>query len=85
MKLNTLIILSLLAFLAQVKVINAQLDFKYDDEVYKTLYPEDLRDFLNDNPGTLLIDVRSPGEFDDTSDITRLKYRQTAWRNKYSN
>ncbi|HMK06955.1 MAG TPA: rhodanese-like domain-containing protein, partial [Flavobacterium sp.] len=43
----------------------AQLDFRYDDDVYKTLYIQDLCSFLEANPKTLLLDVRSPGEFND--------------------
>ncbi|TND10322.1 MAG: rhodanese [Bacteroidetes bacterium] len=45
----------------------AQLDFKNDSTVYKTMYQDDLCDFLRKNPQALLIDVRSPGEFSDTS------------------
>ena len=44
---------------------SAQLDFRYDDDVYKTLYIQDLCGFLEANPKTLLLDVRSPGEFND--------------------
>ena len=56
----------------------AQLDFLNDNVIYKTLYPKDLNEFLNSNPNTLLVDVRSPGEYADTSrygslNIGRLK------------
>lgn len=56
----------------------AQLDYINDNVIYKTLYPKDLNEFLISNPGTLLIDVRSPGEYSDTSrygslNIGRLK------------
>jgi len=46
---------------------NAQLDFKYDSILYKTLYPSHLREFLNEYPEAVIFDVRSPGEFADTS------------------
>lgn len=45
----------------------AQIDFKHDETVYKTIYSQDLSDFLKNNPKTLLVDVRSPGEYSDTS------------------
>lgn len=41
--------------------------FKNDQVLYKTVYPEDLCKTLKKNPGYLLLDVRSPGEFNDTS------------------
>lgn len=45
----------------------SQLDFKHDSVVYRTIYPSDFCDFLKSNPQTVLIDVRTPGEFADTS------------------
>ncbi len=69
---NTLIIVFLLIFIVQAKLTKAQIDFKYDDEVYKTIYPEDLLEFMSNNPGAILIDVRSIGEFADTSGTSRL-------------
>lgn len=56
----------------------AQLDYLNDNAIYKTLYPKNLNEFLISNPNALLIDVRSPGEFSDTSrygslNIGRLK------------
>lgn len=56
----------------------AQTDYLNDNVVYKTLYPKQLQEFLNNNPNALLIDVRSPGEYSDTSrygslNIGRLK------------
>lgn len=62
----------LLFFVLFPLVVFAQPDFKYDDVVYKTLYSQDLAKFLNDNPGALLVDVRSPGEFNDTSEYGNL-------------
>lgn len=44
---------------------NAQ--FKGDNVKYKTVFPEELCNTLKANPGYLLLDVRSPGEYDDTS------------------
>ncbi|MBK9317521.1 MAG: hypothetical protein IPM91_00915 [Bacteroidetes bacterium] len=38
----------------------AQTDYLNDNVVYKTLYPNQLQEFLNNNPNALLIDVRSP-------------------------
>ena len=40
--------------------------FKADNVKYKTVYPEDLCNTLKDNPGYVLLDVRSDGEFNDT-------------------
>lgn len=44
---------------------NAQ--YKYDNVLYKTVYAEDLCKTLSQNPGFLLLDVRSKGEASDTS------------------
>jgi len=46
---------------------SAQTDFKYDSTVYKTMYQKEFCEFLKANPQTVLIDVRSPGEYADTS------------------
>lgn len=43
--------------------------FKNDNVLYKTVYTEDLCDELNRQPGYLLLDVRSPGEYQDTSSM----------------
>jgi len=56
----------------------AQLDFKYDDTAYKTIYAQDLCDFLHANPKTMLVDVRTKEEFLETTtpgnlNIGRLK------------
>lgn len=56
----------------------AQTDYLNDNVLYKTLYPKDLYEFIKNNPNALLIDVRSPGEYSDTSrygslNIGRLK------------
>ena len=41
--------------------------FQYDNSLYKTVYPEDLCKTLKENKGYILLDVRSPGEYSDTS------------------
>lgn len=71
------IITILLTLIVNVLSI-AQLDYLNDNVIYKTLYPKDLKEFLTNNPNALLIDVRSPGEYSDTSrygslNIGRLK------------
>jgi rhodanese-related sulfurtransferase len=50
----------------------AQIDFKFDNTVYKTIFSQDFCDFLKANPNTLLVDVRSPGEYSDTSEHSSL-------------
>jgi rhodanese-related sulfurtransferase len=52
--------------------------YRYDNTAYKTIYLEDLCNALQQTPGHLLLDVRSKGEFEDTSlsanlNIGRLK------------
>lgn len=52
--------------------------YRYDNISYKTVYLEDLCNTLQKTPGHLLLDVRSKGEFEDTSasanlNIGRLK------------
>jgi rhodanese-related sulfurtransferase len=68
-------LLFLLLALAALAV-NAQ--FKADNVRYSTIFPEDLCQALMANKGFLLLDVRSPGEYDDSSmssglNIGRLK------------
>ena len=46
--------------------------FKADNVRYTTVFPEDLCKTLMANKGYLLLDVRSPGEYDDTSSATSL-------------
>src|SRR5512138_1533322 len=53
-----------------VFVLHAQ--FKADNVRYTTVFPEDLCKTLLANKGYLLLDVRSPGEFDDTSSSSGL-------------
>ena len=43
--------------------------YKNDNVLYKTVYPEDLSQQLKSHPGYLLLDVRSKGENQDTSSM----------------
>lgn len=49
----------------------AQHPFKYDS-LYKTMYANEFCRFIQDNPDVVLIDVRSAGEFCDTSHMASL-------------
>lgn len=51
-------------FCFSIHLVNAQ--FKADNVKYKTVFPEDLCKTLQANPGYVLLDVRSDGEFNDT-------------------
>ena len=53
-------------FFLMMNFASAQLPFKYDS-LYKTIYAKDLCKMVQKNPDLLLIDVRSPGEYSDTS------------------
>jgi rhodanese-related sulfurtransferase len=53
-------------------VAKAQLPFKYDNTTYKAVYIKEAFTLMNSMPSHLLIDVRSPGEYDDTSRSTVL-------------
>jgi rhodanese-related sulfurtransferase len=59
----------LLVVLASLAV---RAQFKADNVKYTTVFPEDLCQTLLMNKGFLLLDVRSPGEYDDTSASTGL-------------
>jgi rhodanese-related sulfurtransferase len=48
-----------------VQTVSAQ--FKYDNLAYKTVFINDLCDSLRKYPDRLILDVRTPGEFSDTS------------------
>jgi len=65
----------LLFFIGSVLLLfgtgNAQLPFKYDS-LYKTIYAKDLCGLLQKDPGIVLIDVRSAGEYSDTSQYASL-------------
>lgn len=53
-----------------VITIAANGQFKNDNVLYKTVDPADLCATLDKNKGYILLDVRSPGEFADTSQFT---------------
>jgi len=46
--------------------LTGQAQFKADNVKYTTVFPEELCKALTANPGYILLDVRSQGEFDDT-------------------
>lgn len=48
-------------------ISHAQLPFKYDNSSYKAIYLNQLSKLMDENPGYLLLDVRTPGEYADTS------------------
>lgn len=54
-------------FLLFAAALHSQTDFINDNVLYNNIYPQELQAFLKANPNALLIDVRSPGEFADTS------------------
>lgn len=59
--------IAILLFLcASAAVSLAQPPFKYDS-LYKTMYAKDICAFFRQHPDLIVIDVRSPGEFYDTS------------------
>ena len=55
----------LLLFLIPAQFVIGQ--YKYDNTLFKTVYLNDLCAVLKNNPGHLILDVRSQGEFNDTS------------------
>src|SRR5215213_1242146 len=50
-----------------VLIYSASAQYKNDNVLFKTILPQDLCKALDKNPGYLLLDVRSPGEYSDTS------------------
>jgi rhodanese-related sulfurtransferase len=62
----------ILCLLAIVTVQGLSAQFKYDNVFFKTVYINDLCDSLRRNPDRLILDVRSPGEFSDTSSSASL-------------
>ncbi|MES2275734.1 MAG: rhodanese-like domain-containing protein [Bacteroidota bacterium] len=64
MKINTFctLLLSSLCFTA-----TAQLNQLYDNTTYKAIYFSEACKLINTTPGLLILDVRSPGEYADTS------------------
>jgi rhodanese-related sulfurtransferase len=61
-----LAIILVLFFVILFSKVFAQTDFKFDPK-YQKIYPAELCNFLKANPKAVLIDVRSPGEYADTS------------------
>ena len=56
-----------LTILFFITICNASAQYQYDNVKYKTVYAEDICKTIEANPGYLLLDVRSKGEFHDTS------------------
>ena len=54
-------------FLVAFSAITAQAQYKNDNVKYQTVFMEDLCAALKNNPGYLILDVRSKGEYNDTS------------------
>ncbi|MEP7372176.1 MAG: rhodanese-like domain-containing protein [Chitinophagaceae bacterium] len=65
-------IVALLIFITVALSINAQLPFKYDNTVYKAVYLNEAFRLMDSSSKYLLLDVRSPGEYADTSRHTAL-------------
>ena len=58
--------------------VSLKAQYQNDNVLYKTVYPDELQKKLKANPGYVLLDVRSDGEYHDTSstqllNIGRLK------------
>ena len=63
---------TLLLFSCMLFFILSKAQYKNDNLLFKTVYPENLCKELNQHPGALILDVRSPGEYNDTSSSTGL-------------
>src|SRR5579862_7163072 len=63
-------ILSCAAIFLLVHPLSAQ--FRYDNKLYQTIFWEDLCKTLAQQKDYLLLDVRSPGEFSDTSSMANM-------------
>ena len=61
-----------LATLFILGCLTARSQYKFDNKLFQTIYIEDLCDELNANPDHLILDVRSLGEFMDTSQYSGL-------------
>src|SRR5688572_3196330 len=57
----------ILSILTVLFTLTATAQYKNDNVAFKTVYAEDLAKELNNNPGFVLLDVRSEGEYRDTS------------------
>jgi rhodanese-related sulfurtransferase len=62
----------LVATLLLSSIVKSQLPSKYDNTTYKAVYPREAFDLMKTMPKYLLLDVRSPGEYEDTSRATAL-------------
>jgi len=63
----------LLAFLGIISTKpEAQIFYKYDNTVYNAVFLNEAFKLMSANPDHLLLDVRSPGEYADTSSATAL-------------
>lgn len=56
----------ILAGLFSLAALAATAQYRYDNDKFTTVYPQDLCSMLRTHPG-LLLDVRSKGEYDDTA------------------
>ena len=56
--------------LLMVLIVQVSAQYKNDNVLYKTVFPQDLLSQLKANPGYLLLDVRSKGEYSDTSSMS---------------
>src|SRR5215203_6302820 len=63
---------SLLTITFSVATLAACAQYRYDNKQFTTVYPEEICAVLKANPGHLLLDVRSKGEYDDTSSARSL-------------
>src|SRR5215203_3419592 len=52
--------------------LTSMAQYKNDNVLYKTVFPQELCRELEKNPGYILLDVRSAGEYSDTSSSTGL-------------
>lgn len=67
-QLQTIIMRSIaLSFIGILMGLITIAQYKYDNVQFKTVYPEDICKQLKEQPGYLLLDVRSSGEYADTS------------------
>ena len=62
--------------LFQLAGITAFSQYQFDNKLFKTVYPEDLCRELKKNPDHILLDVRSRGEHEDTSQYKYLNIGQ---------
>jgi rhodanese-related sulfurtransferase len=65
-------LLLLLAFWLLSHPVKSQLPFKYDNTTYRAVYLREAFDLMKSMPKYLLLDVRSPGEYEDTARATAL-------------